>query len=117
MNAVISFLIILCMFDFYAFASDAGGKPVLDKMYDDIIKSMPLSKRQVVESISKMNRNQNVPECKAGAIAENRSDSIDGNLPSLPDDLNRNLMKMIQQIDTMREKRIIHFMTVDPPSK
>lgn len=100
----------------FTYAGSDNDKAILDKIYSDVIKSLPQSQRSIIDSAYSNTHKQQkqinlYAQQKSGDTVNVKTDV------KLPDGLNENLIKMMQQIDTMHQKRIIHFMTHDPSSK
>lgn len=86
---------------------------VLDKMYSDILKSMPQSQREIFDSAYTRTKKNNDSIVSVSADHGNRDGKIQQRSNG-PEALNTELQKMMQQIDTMRNRRMIHFKYVNP---
>lgn len=89
------------------FSDDINENLLLDKMYQDIINTMPPSQRKLIDSTSK--------EYAEKLLRNNAtiSDSLKQFQINTPDQ-NESIRKMLHQAQENRDKRIIHFMSTDP---
>jgi hypothetical protein len=116
MKYIIGFVMLLHFSASFTFAESDNDKVILDKIYNDVIKSLPQSQRSIIDSAYSNTHKQK----KQVELYARQKSADTANVKTdvkLPYDLNENLIKMMQQIDTMHQKRIIHFMTHDPSSK
>lgn len=92
------------------FSDDNRENILLDKMYQDIINTMPPSQRKLIDSTSKQ-----YAEKSTGNFVTT-SDSLKES-PINTSDQNESIKKILQQAQENRDKRIIHFMSTDPKTE
>jgi hypothetical protein len=117
MNRSITVLIFISGLVATAIAQNMDNKQVLDKMYDDIIKSIPASQQALIDSVyTSSQKNQlNGKSTESLNTQINKTGTDNTEDIELPDAINNEIIKMMQQIDTMRQKRIIHFKSTNVP--
>lgn len=96
-------------------AQKTENQSVLDKMYYDMLKSIPASQRAILDSAYVKSQKEN----SALSGGSTQRGGIDANMSKdkaavLPDAVNSDLVRMMQQIDTMRNRRMIHFKSANP---
>jgi hypothetical protein len=100
-------------------AQTMENKQVLDKMYNDIIKSLPASQRALIDSAYASSHKKQLNKSSEESLKQEENQACAGNTKDikLPDNVNKDLVKMMQQIDTMRQKRLIHFKSATIPTE
>jgi hypothetical protein len=119
MNRTIAVLIcISCLFA-AGNAQSIDNKRVLDKMYNDILKSIPASQRALIDSTYTSSQKKQINGNNTTFLTNENDQASAGNAEDikLPEAVNRDLVKMMQQIDTMRQKRMIHFKSTNVPTE
>lgn len=119
MNRTIAALICISGLVAAGNAQSMDNKEVLDKMYNDIIKSIPASQRALIDSVcaSSQKKQLNGTSGVSSNNGINQKGADNGKDIKLPETVNSDLIKMMQQIDTMRQKRIIHFKSSNVPTE
>lgn len=109
---------ILLLFSLAVSGQNNNDSAILNKMYNDILNSIPASKRGLIDSayVISTSKNNTVLSSNKSIDEKDTTYSID-KTSLLSEETRKNLLKMIQQIDTLRQNRIIHFMTNEPMRK
>lgn len=98
----------------FASGEDNNSSKILDNIYNDLFKSFPAVQRSLIDSAFATVKDQRKDKNLSPASEEPLSDQHSSISVGEPE---KDIPDLIHQIDTMRNRRLIHFMNNNPKTK